>query len=245
MHSFFQTSYERLVESPNGTRIWWHSMPLPDGSRISSNKPDKDLQFKMWDAMQLANDGGLSGKHVLDIGANDGFFSIAALMAGAASVTSIDSAWATWPHNIEFASAAWGVCPEIITGDFRTYPFPRRYDTIFLLGVLYHLQDVFSCMALMAQLLEPEGTLFLETQMTRIESDLPIFECASDLYPTVARQGKESLSLVGISNYLFPNEHAIRALAHSYNFRVESLEGPFNLYTKEKHSRRIYRMDRA
>ena len=86
----------------------------------------------------------------------------------------------------------------------------------------------------MAQRPVPRGTLFLETEMSQIESDLPIFECASELYPTVARQGKEALSLVGISNYLFPNEHAIRALAYSYNFHLESLEGPSNHYTKER-----------
>jgi len=51
-------------------------MPLPDGTRISGKHPDKDLQFKMWRPVQIANDGGLRGKSVLDIGANDGFFSL-------------------------------------------------------------------------------------------------------------------------------------------------------------------------
>ena len=127
MHSFFQTSYDGLVDSPNGTSIWWHSMPLPNGSRISGNQPDKDMQFKMWDAMQIANDGGLSGKRVLDIGANDGFFSIAALMAGAASVTSIDAAWKTWPQNIEFASAAWVSVRKSLQG--ISAPTPSLADT--------------------------------------------------------------------------------------------------------------------
>ena len=84
MEPFFQKSYKALVESPNGTAVWWHSLPLPDGNRVNGNNPDKDLQLKMWRAMQIADEGGLARKRVLDIGANDGFFTVAAAMAGAA-----------------------------------------------------------------------------------------------------------------------------------------------------------------
>src|SRR5581483_170496 len=34
MNSFFQTSYKNLVETPNGSREWWHHMPLPNGDRV-------------------------------------------------------------------------------------------------------------------------------------------------------------------------------------------------------------------
>ena len=90
MEPFFQTELRKLTTSPN-QQIWWHSMPLPDGSRIDSVHPDKDLQFKMWSALGLVREG-ITGKNVLDIGAADGFFSIAASKAGAATVTSIGTA---------------------------------------------------------------------------------------------------------------------------------------------------------
>jgi hypothetical protein len=70
-----------LVASPNGLP-WYHSMPLPDGTRISGLHPDKDVQFKTWEALRIPGDGGLAGKRVLDIGANDGFYTLAALMSG-------------------------------------------------------------------------------------------------------------------------------------------------------------------
>ena len=63
-----------------------------------------------------------------------------------------------------------------------------------------------------------EKWIYLETQMSAIQSDLPIFEYASDIYRTVAHQDKPFLRGIGISNYLFPNEHAIRKLTHSYGF---------------------------
>jgi tRNA (mo5U34)-methyltransferase len=245
VNPFFQDHFDKLVDSPNHSEIWWHSIPLPDGNRINGYSPDKDLQFKMWRAMQIANSGGLAGKRVLDIGANDGFFTLAAIMAGAQEVTAIDAVWASWPQNIQYASQIWHVTPKIITADFRVYDFQQRYDVIFFLGVLYHLEDVFSCMRALGRLLEARGVLYLETQMSQIQNDLPIFEYASDIYPTIAGQGKQTLSGVGISNYLFPNEHAMRNLAYSYDFQCETLDGPHNLFTKENPTRRFYKLFRG
>lgn len=241
MHSFFQTRLNNLVGAPEDTFNWWHSMPLPNRDRINGANPDKDLQFKMWNALRIPNDGGLAGKRVLDIGANDGFFSLAALMAGAQSVTSVDKDWKSWPGNIRYASRVWNVSPKIITADFRTYDFQQRYDVIFFLGVLYHLEDVFTCMKTLRELVEDKGVIYIETQMSGIQSDLPMFEYASDIYPTVAGQGKEKRDMVGISNYLFPNEPAIRNLAYTYDFECESLDGPENVYSKELPARRIFK----
>jgi len=82
----------------------------------------------------------------------------------------------------------------------------------------------------------------LETQMSAIQSDLPIFEYASDIYRTVAPQDKPSLRGIGISNYLFPDEHAIRKLTHSYGFECSSLSGPHNRYTQEYPTRCFFRL---
>jgi len=219
-------------------------MPLPDGSRINGHSWDKDLQFKMWRAMQIAEDEGLSGKRVLDIGANDGFFTLCATIAGAREVTAIDKDWATWPQNIQYASRLWNVNPEIVTGDFRTWEFRGRYDVIFFLGVLYHLEDVFTCMKKPRSLLADNGTVYIETHMSQIDSPLPVFECASDIYPTVAAQDKGNLSGTGISNYLFPNEQAIRNLAYTYDFECEPLNGPHNVYSKENPSRQFFKFSK-
>ncbi len=240
---FFQRSYRRLVESPNG-EFWWHSMPLPDGNRISGAHEDKELQLSMWNALRISADGGLDGKKVLDIGANDGFFSLAALAAGAVSVTSIDKDWKTWPSNITYATQTWQASPEVVTGDFRTLDLPGSYHVILFLGVLYHLEDVFGCTKRLRSLLVEGGTLYLETQVTGIDSALPMFEYASDIYPTVAPQGKQSLGGVGISNYLFPNRQALFNLAYSYGFSCEPLDGPHNAYTEKNPLRHIYRMQK-
>jgi SAM-dependent methyltransferase len=240
--SFFRRSYTRLVPSPNGID-WWHNMPLPAGTRINGANEDKAHQFKVWDALQIPEAGGLNGKSVLDIGANDGFFTLAALTAGAAKVTAINSAdWRQYPRNIRFASDAWGLHPKVITDDFRTHRFGETFDVILFLGVLYHLEDVFGAMKILRGLAKDQGVVYLETHMTQVQSDLPIFECASDIYPTVGNQHKKELNAVGLSNYLFPNEHAIRNLAFMYDFDVQSLAGPHNLVTQQDPNRCYFKL---
>jgi len=241
LDTFIQRAYRKLIDSPNGEH-WWHSMPLPDGDRISGAHEDKDLQLRMWDALRIPDGRGLSGKRVLDIGANDGFFSLAALAAGASTVTSIDKDWNTWPKNIRYASGVWQAPLEIVTGDFRTIELSGRFDVILFLGVLYHLEDVFGAIRRLHSWLVDHGTLYIETQVSKVISDLPIFEYASDVYPTIAHQDKASLSGVGISNYLFPNRQAVFNLAYSYGFSCELLNDDKNTYTARNPLRDIYRL---
>ena len=241
LSNFFQRTYLQLIDSPNGER-WWHSLPLPDGNRISGAHEDKGLQLSMWDALLVPGSGGLSGKRVLDIGANDGFFSLAAIAAGASSVTSVDKDWNTWPKNIQYASRIWKAPLEIVTGDFRTIELHGSFDVIFFLGVLYHLEDVFGAISRLRSWLGEHGLLYIETQITNVKSDLPIFEYASDVYPTIAHQDKASLEGVGISNYLFPNQQAVFNLAYSYGFSCTFLGGADNTYTAKNPTRHIYRL---
>jgi SAM-dependent methyltransferase len=243
MVSFFDRAYTELVDSPNGCKPWWHSVPLPDGRRVNGADPDKDLQFKVWDAMGISSQGGLKGKTVLDVGANDGFFSIAACMAGAEQVTAINTAdWLTWPKNINFVTGIWDVNPTIITDDFRTHPFYEEFDLIFFLGVLYHVENVFDCIKTLRSLLRRGGVIYIETHVTDLNAELPLFEYASDLFSTSAPQGKSTINLVGISNYLLPNVRAVQNLAYSYGLDFHHVVEPYNVYSRENPRRQVFKM---
>jgi hypothetical protein len=116
MPTFFEAGYKNLIDGPNGYP-WWHNMPLPDGNRIAGYQSDRDVQLKLWENLRL-NASDLAGKRVLDVGANDGFFTIAALLTGA-RVTAINTAdWETYPENLLFASKQWEVTPEVNVDDF-------------------------------------------------------------------------------------------------------------------------------
>jgi hypothetical protein len=134
----------------------------------------------------------------------------------------------------------WGVSPTIVQADFRAYDWQERYDVIFFLGVLYHLEDVFNAMRLLRSLLADGGSLYIETQMSQIQSDLPVFECASDIYPTIAPQSKEQLDDVGFSNHFFPNAAAMHNLAHSLDLDYKCLAGPHNPYSHDYPDRQLF-----
>ena len=241
---FFHSDYHQLVREPN-QRFWWHSMPLPNGDRIAGAHEDRNIQLNMWKALGIEPPDGLAGKTVLDVGANDGYFTIAALLCGASEVTAINTQdCPTYPENLVYAAELWNVRPQVLVGDFRPYSFRERYDVILLLGVLYHLENIFEAMKVLRGLLSDGGVLFIETQMSQIKSPLPLFEYASDTYPTIAPQDKPHLDYVGVSNYLFPNRAAILNLATSYDFDVQPLDGPDNLYTKSQPTRDLFKFTR-
>jgi len=239
--NFFSRSYSEIVEAPNGVRPWWHSVPLPDGRRIKGAHPDIDRQFKMWEAMQIdAEFLARPKQRVLDIGANDGFFSVASAKSGA-SVTSIDTTnWLTWPHNITYLSQQWSAQLDVVTYDFRRYCFDQQFDVIFFLGVLYHVENVFECMARLKNLLAPQGTIYLETHLTSIAVDMPIWESASDLFSTSAPLGKSTIGQIGISNFLLPNVQAVINLAHIFDMKCEPLLD--NAYCLEDPGRGMFRI---
>ena len=218
MHDFFKGRESPVVARPP-EEFWWHSTPLPDGTRTRSRQEHQDTQFLMWDAIAAAAPDGLAGKRVLDVGAADGFFSIAAAAAGAAEVHAVDAAYIGWPDHIRLLSQAWNLPVRIVSGDFRTHAFAETYDLILFLGVLYHLPDVFDAIKRLRGLLNPGGAIIIETQMSALDIGRPVLEMASDVFATTAGQGVEALDNVGVSNFLFPNDMAMQQLAHMYRFR--------------------------
>jgi hypothetical protein len=113
MPGFFEAGYNVLIHQPNG-HDWWQSIPLPDGNRIAGAHDDHNVQLKLWDNLYLGT-AELAGKYVLDVGANDGFFTIAALLTGAPKVTAINTAErSSYPENLLFACEQWNVASEVV-----------------------------------------------------------------------------------------------------------------------------------
>ena len=212
-----------IRQEPEATS-WFQSAPMPDGTRIRCQLDDQETQFTSLGEMLEFDPGLFSGKRVLDIGAADGFFSVGALAAGARDVTAIDCDYVDWPRNITSLAAAWNADVSVLTNDFRVHPFERKYDVVLLLGVIYHLEDPFLAMRNISEIMEPGGMLVIETQLSGAQADLPIFEMASDIYPTIGDQAIDCVDMVGVSNFLFPNTLAMKQLAHMYGFELQQAD---------------------
>lgn len=237
---FFDERYRALVGSPNGN-FWFMSMPLPNGDRISGASPDKNREQKLWRSCfptgEHVRGEHVRGKRVLDVGANDGYFTIAACLAGAAHVTALNTeelAHGTYPDNLAYAAGLWDVHPEVLVGDFVDLDASvlGHYHLILFFGVLYHLENVFAAFRKLKELLAPGGTIVLETQLTSVQSDHPVFELASDRYPSTVPQLKAAIDTVGNSNFLLPNELAVHNLADTFDLRVDVPDPAGNVYER-------------
>ena len=241
---FFDFRYQRLIDSPNGN-FWFMSMPLPNGDRISGVSPNKNREQKLWHTCFNGPSGNLNGKHILDIGANDGYFTIAALLSGASSATAINTEeliHRSYPANLEYASHLWQVKPIVHVGDFMTADLPPdHFDVIFFLGVLYHVENVYMAFRTLKKLLNREGTICLETQATSVSTPHPIFEMASDTFDTTVPQYKNFINTVGNSNYFLPNDTAIHCLAETFDLTVDIPKKSANKYSEiYANMRRVY-----
>ena len=123
---------------------WFHSFAFPDGVRVDGVKPLESLQ----EEADLIFPAPLNGKRVLDIGAWDGFFSFQAERRGAAEVLATDHfCWSGqgWgdKRGFDHAHARFGSqvrSLDLDVADHRANDL-GQFDTVLLLGVLYHVTD--------------------------------------------------------------------------------------------------------
>jgi tRNA (mo5U34)-methyltransferase len=144
----------------------------------------------------------LSGLRVLDIGANNGFFSIEASKRGA-KVVAIDK-WrddgAAPRAQFDLACDATGVSVE--AHDLDVYDLsPDKlgmFDLTFFLGVLYHLKHPILALEKVASV--TKGTMILETHADALDLDYP-----SAVYYTGSQINYDP------TNYWGPNPLAVEA----------------------------------
>lgn len=216
-----------IVSPPNG-RFWFQTMPLRDGTRIRGASGDPNREQRLWASCFGADRDCLAGKRVLDVGANDGFFSIAAALCGADEVHAVNPATlahGTFPANLRFAADEWDANIRVTVDEFQNLPGRAEYDVILLYGVLNHLENPVAGMRAVERLLAPGGRVYLETQVSPHGGSQPLFELASDVYATTVPQHRDMINSPGNSTIFVPNELGVRALGVTFGLTVDGLTG--------------------
>lgn len=204
---------------------WFHQIDLGDGIVT----PGRDKTAAKLKALQLPS---LAGKTVLDIGANDGFFSFAAERAGAARVVAVDSiAWADKSANpapLAQTKASFDLAHEVLGSRVETLEAdlydltPEEigsFDVVLMLGVLYHLRH---------PLLGLQRAASLTTELLVVESLVDLVwthRPVAAFYPAAEIPEDET-------NWWGPNPPAMRGMLLSCGFRDVEIIGERGLLSK-------------
>lgn len=149
---------------------WFHSIELRPGVVTPGGK---SLDMMRAEEQAFLGPFDLSGMSVLDIGAWNGGFSLAALRRGASRVLATDSF--TWSHPVlrgretfDLACAGSGLRPEARHLDPMELPADLDpFDLVLFLGVFYHLRNPLPAM---------ESLGFLARQAALVETHQDLLE---------------------------------------------------------------------
>lgn len=184
---------------------WWHRIDLGDGL-VTPGRDDSPAKLG-----RLGLPADLTGLHVLDIGAWDGFFSFEAERRGAEVVALDGPAWQRGERSgracFELAHAALGSRVRAVSLDVMELS-PERvgsFDLVLCLGVLYHLRHPWAALERIASVCRSQ--LIVETHADATRERRP----AAVLYPGSELNGDAS-------NWWGPNEPALRAMLRDVGF---------------------------
>ncbi len=194
---------------------WWHRIKLPDGAYTPGqckHGPDGGN----WPTTRFGVPEDLRGKTVLDIGTYDGFFAFEAEKRGAIHTLGVDvgqthTGEMRLPHGFEYAKHALSSevkyrFANVQDPDFEDM-FIRRFDVVFLFGVLYHCESPLLALKNAAKVTRSgDGICLLETAISDLTFPLPVLEY---------RPGHEG----DPTNYFYPNDAWIHLAAKQVGFK--------------------------
>ena len=154
---------------------WFHNLVLA-GERTAPDHFLGDYPGVKWARIAPALPADLTGKTVLDIGCNAGFYSIQMKRRGAARVVGIDSD-ARYLEQARLAAQVEGVSLEL--HEMSVYDVPdlrERFDLVLFMGVFYHLRYPLLALDLIVEhamggLLVFQSMLRGETQVATVADD--------------------------------------------------------------------------
>lgn len=207
---------------------WFHNMSLL-GVETAPDHFLGNYPAAKWLNFQAAIPEDLTGKSVLDIGCNGGFYSIEMKRRGAERVLGID-------HDDQYLDQA-RFAAEVLQLDisFRrmsVYEVPtlgERFDLVFFMGVFYHLRYPLLALDLLRRHVTRDWFVFqsmLRGSRARVplEDDYPFSEEAifdAPGYPRMHFVEKNYSN--DPTNWWIPNRACAEAVLRSAGFRIESV----------------------
>lgn len=208
---------------------WFHDLEL-HGVRTAPNHPLGNFLHDLWLQVEPAFPADMTGKTVLDIGCNAGFYSLR-LHARGARVTGIDHS----EHYLRQARFA----AEVLEADieyrqldvYDVEQLGRSFDYVLFMGVLYHLRYPLLALDRVASIVR-ERLVF--QSMLRgvpgtipIEPDYPISDGAIFEHPRFPAMYFVEHNYAGDpTNWWVPNQAAMEAMLRSAGLQIDAHPAP-------------------
>ncbi len=185
-----------------------------------------DYPAVKWQRFAHAIPDNLSGKSVLDIGCNAGFYAIEMKRRGAERVLGID----TEPMYLaqgRFASEVLGM--EIEFRELSVYDLPQlreKFDLVIFMGVLYHLRHPLLALDLIREHVARDLLLFQSMQrgnqeLGQVAPDYDFWESEVFDQPQFPRMYFiEQRYAHDPTNWWIPNRACVEAMLRSAGFRI-------------------------
>ncbi|MBF0394878.1 MAG: TIGR04290 family methyltransferase [Alphaproteobacteria bacterium] len=205
---------------------WFHNIDL-HGVQTAPEHYLGDYPRVKWQRFSDAVPADLSGRTVLDIGCNGGFYAIEMKRRGARRVLGIDSD-ETYLAQARFAAEVTG--QDIEFRQMSVYDVGRlgeRFDLVLFMGVLYHLRHPLLALDLIRE--HVVGDLLLFQSMRRGAAEVEPLPANVDFWRTdlFDRPGYPKLHFVehryadDPTNWWIPNRACVEAMLRDSGFRIE------------------------
>jgi tRNA (mo5U34)-methyltransferase len=204
---------------------WFHNMDL-GGVQTAPDHFLGDYPNCKWQNFKHSIPKDLTGRSVLDIGCNGGFYSLEMKRRGADRVVSIDSD-ERYLSQAQFAAAVTGLRIEFRQMDvYDVASLREKFDLVIFMGVLYHLRHPLLALDLLNEHVVKETLLF--QSLTR--GSRKTFEPEPD-YPFEENQvfGREGYPVMYFvekrysqdpTNWWIPNRGCVEAMLRSAGFEI-------------------------
>ncbi len=204
---------------------WFHNMSL-GGVQTAPEHFLGDYPSIKWRRFRNAIPADLTGKTVLDVGCNGGFYSIEMKRRGAARVVAIDSD----PKYLAQARFAAEVCQVHVEFDqldvYDVAQLGEQFDIVLFMGVLYHLRHPLLALDLLYQHAAKDVLVFQSLlrgspKVEPIADNYPFSETeifAKPEYP--AMYFVEGCYADDPTNWWIPNRACVEAMLRSAGFAI-------------------------
>ena len=205
---------------------WFHNLDL-GGVKTAPDHFLGDYPEVKWQRFASSMPEDLTGKSVLDIGCNAGFYSIQMKRRGADRVVGIDSDL-RYLRQARFAAEVTGA--DIEFHELSVYDVPRlreRFDIVLFMGVLYHLRHPLLALDLIHEHVARD-TLVFQSMLRGAPAGPPVAEN----HPFSERKifdepGYPKLHFIehrysgDCTNWWIPNRACVEAMLRSAGFVIE------------------------